>query len=146
MFIIILFIILKKEKKERRACGLISQNIFGQQITTTKIFQFLLTHPTCLSSLFLPFILFFHSLLSLGFSSNFSYTPHDNSTPQQLLILSTPTTFSPLLILLICILLCQKLCPIKPTLGFPCSAMIEASWSILFHLVKQLPCCCLLAP
>ena len=140
MFIIILFIILKKKKRGAR--GLINQNIFGQQIKTTKIFQFLLTHPTCLSSLFLPFILFFHSLLSLGFSSNFSYTPHDNSTPQQLLLHSTPTTFLSLLVLLIFFLLCQQLCPIKPAPGFPCSAVTEASWSILFHLVKQLPHCC----
>ena len=77
------------------------------------------------------------------------YTPRDNSTSstlQQLFRRPTPITFSSLIILLICILLCQELCPIKPTLVFPCSAMIEASWSILFHLVKQLPCCCLLAP
>ena len=70
MFIIIFFIILKKEKK-RGARGLISQNIFGQQITTTNYFKLFLLYPTCLSSLLFHSISF-HSLLSLGFSSIFS--------------------------------------------------------------------------
>ena len=75
------------------------------------------------------FILFFLSA-SLPF---FPYLPHDNSinfTPQQFFFHPTSTTFLSLIKFLICFLLCQQLCLIKPTLGFPYSAMTEASWSI----------------